>query len=288
MLAAVMLALDLNLPLTDIDSLAEGRLLQSGYRLSDDRLRTISSARRIAVVDDSVLTGREMRRARAKIEACGLGQKVVYVAVYGADEAVREVDTYFEICPMPRIFSWNLMHRSLLSNACVDIDGVLCVDPTAEENDDGPQYRRFLETARPLFRPSEEIGTIVTCRLEKYRARTERWLAEHSIRYRELVMWDLPDKQARLASGGHADFKAAVYRARSDSPLFIESSTVQAQRISDLTYKPVLSVESQRVHWPGTKALLTGLVSNPRWVRKLARRLSGHFHGQLLRANRPN
>ena len=138
MLAAAMLALHLNLPLTDIDSLAEGRLLQSGYRLSDDRLRTIASARRIAVVDDSVLTGREMRRARAKIEACGLGQKVVYVAVYGADEAVTEVDTYFEVCPMPRIFSWNLMHRSLLSSACVDIDGVLCVDPTEEENDDEP------------------------------------------------------------------------------------------------------------------------------------------------------
>ena len=48
----------------------------------------------------------------------------------------------------------------------MDIDGVLCADPTPEENDDGEKYRHFLLNAPPLFIPKVTIGTLVTSRLE--------------------------------------------------------------------------------------------------------------------------
>jgi uncharacterized HAD superfamily protein len=268
-MVANVVALHLNKPLTALNEFLEGRVLSSGRRLDDRPPVSVASANKIVVVDDSIATGYEMRRTRALVEAAGLGHKVIYLAAYASDETWREVDIYFEICPMPRLFAWNLMHRQGLANACVDIDGVLCVDPTEQENDDGPLYKRFLSTAKPLLRPTCEIGTLVTCRLERYRSETESWLREQDVRYRDLVMWDLPSKAARIARGGHAEFKASVYRSLTSSEVFIESSAAQAQVIAKTAFKPVVCVETQRIYHADTRELLLGAARNsPKWISK--------------------
>jgi orotate phosphoribosyltransferase len=286
-LAATMLALHLNLPLTDVEGFLDGRLMSSGRRLGSDGASSIASARTIAVVDDSISSGREMCQTREKIGSAGLGSNVIYVAVYAAKAAVREVDIYFELCPLPRVFAWNLMHRSILDKACVDLDGVLCFDPVAAENDDGPRYLHFLDTATPLLRPTYEIGTIVTCRLEKYRRETVSWLRQHGVKYRELVMWDMPDKQSRVESCGHSIFKASVFRSRPSALLFIESSARQAQDIADLSGKPVICVETQQVCWPGLPSLLKGAVLNsPRWVPKAMQKMWLAVQNKMCRMSR--
>ena len=121
------------------------------------------------------------------------------------------------------------MHHNVLPRCCVDIDGVLCIDPTEEENDDDANYRRFLLEAKPLWTPSYEVGWLVTSRLEKWRKPTEKWLAQQGVRYRELVMLDLPSREARIQSGCHARFKAEVYR-NTPAVLFIESSAPPGPR----------------------------------------------------------
>jgi uncharacterized HAD superfamily protein len=180
------------------------------------------------------------------------------------------VDIAFEICPLPRFFEWNFMHHSALRNACVDIDGVLCRDPVPEENDDGPRYREFMSSVPPLHVPTVLVRTIVTCRLEKYRAETTEWLARHGVQYTELVMLDLPSKAERIRLGGHARFKAEVFRAR-PSRIFIESSVGQAFRIADLARKPVFCVESSSIVFPSSGSLMTGVLGNvPRVIARRA------------------
>lgn len=149
------------------------------------------------------------------------------------------VDYYVEVVPSPRYFQWNIMNHMILKKACFDIDGVLCVDPTVEENDDGPRYRKFLLNAKPLFIPGAEIGALVTSRLEKYRAETEQWLARNGVKYGKLVMLDLPDMAARRKANCHARFKAEEYK-KSEYVLFVESNPVQAAEINGITHKPVL------------------------------------------------
>ena len=51
-----------------------------------------------------------------------------------------------------------MIHSTSLENCCVDIDGVLCKDPTAEDNDEGPNYERFLSNAVPLLHFTTTIG----------------------------------------------------------------------------------------------------------------------------------
>ena len=101
-----------------------------------------------------------------------------------------------EVVGQPRFFQWNLIHHPWLKYACLHIDGVLCADPTADENDDGERYHRFLTTA-PLYVASQTIGWLVTSRLEKHRARTEQWLANQGIQYDNLIMQDVASNRER-------------------------------------------------------------------------------------------
>ncbi|NDW17545.1 phosphoribosyl transferase [Dysgonomonas sp. 216] len=242
MLPANLIALYLNLPYTDIDSFIEGRVYEVGKRKDFTRLgnQTYSN---ILVVDDSVLAGAALARAKEKLETFNEKYNFLFCTVFQYPQTQSLVDIYMELVDAPRIFQWNMFHHLTLSEACVDIDGVLCVDPTEEENDDGERYIHFLKNAVPLYVPTIKIHTLVSCRLEKYRKLTEEWLKKNNIEYDNLVLLDLPDKQARTAWGKYGEYKAKVY-GESNCCLFIESSLTQAQVIAQVTHKDVFCIET--------------------------------------------
>jgi len=250
LLAASMLALHLNLPLTDLDGFVEGRVISGGRRSRGHRvdLRATSNLR-VFVLDDSIQSGEQMAEVKARIDRANLPHEIIFGVVYGSPQGCESVDICFEVLATRRLFEWNLMHHSILDRSCVDIDGVLCSDPTREQNDDGPAYADFLVNADPLLIPSVPIGWLVSCRLEKYRELTRRWLVKHGVTYRELIMMDLPSKEARVTAGSHGKFKADVY-AKTGAHLFIESSDRQAREIAALTGKPVFCVEAQTMVYP--------------------------------------
>ena len=191
-------------------------------------------------------------------------------AVYVSEAASDRPEYWADVVEDPCAFEWDILHPQSLENACVDIDGVLCRDPTPEENDDGPNYREFLTTVEPQMIPDERIGWLVTCRLEQYRPETEQWLADHGVEYDELVMWDLPSKAVRDERGGHGEYKAEVYES-TGAETFVESSLHQAVVIARRAGKPVYCFDENQVIPPGEAAeefghdpLLVRLVENPR------------------------
>lgn len=141
------------------------------------------------------------------------------------------------------------MHHIVLEESCIDIDGVLCLDPTDEQNNDSDAYRRFLSEALPLHRSSRRIGWLVTSRLEKYRDLTETWLKAQGIEYGRLIMLDLPSKAERQRLGTDGSFKGEFYR-NSSASLFIESEHRQALTIARLSGKPVLCLETHQICLP--------------------------------------
>ena len=241
LLVATLLALYLNLPLTDVEGLCEGRIFQAGRRCEHNI--DLSKKCKVLVVDDSVATGLQIQEVKAKIKRYRLPHQIYYGALYVTSLGTRYVDFWYEIIDLPRIFEWNVMHHDILLKSCVDLDGVLCRDPTEEENDDGPKYIKFIRTVKPLFIPSKTIGYIVTTRLEKYRKETEEWLKRYGIKYNHLFMLNLPDKKTRQSLNIHAKFKASIYKL-TDTMLFIESSLSQAIEIVKLSGKPVLCTET--------------------------------------------
>lgn len=275
LLAANLIALALNKPVADVEGLCEGRFLATGgYRIPPgERERFTPAGCKVAlVVDDSIASGRSMQRAREKLQAAGLPYRFLYCAAFVTRQTRALVDLYFEVCPMPRMFEWNFIHHPYLAESCVDLDGVLCVDPAREDNDDAARYADFVRSAQPKFLPTARIGCIVTCRLERYRRETEAWLGLHDVKYDQLVMLDLPDAQTRRRLGIHGRYKADVFR-RSPARVFLESERRQAMEIAYLSGKYALCVDTQEMFAPDLLTVAGATQHSVRLFRRIAGRL---------------
>jgi len=247
LLVANLLSLYLNLPLADLDSFLNSKIVSTGLRCTiENQKHFLHKKRNVLIVDDSLFTGTEITTVKRAIRTADFNHSIHYAVVYIVPGKQEMVDFFYEILPMPRVFEWNFMHHGDMPKWCVDIDGVLCRDPTEEENDDAERYIHFLKTVEPLFIPSVPVGWLATCRLEKYREITEEWLRRNGIKYNNLIMMDFPNKAARIASGSHSAFKAEIYK-KSSANLFIESSLHQAIEIAKLSEKYVLCIETSEM-----------------------------------------
>ena len=250
MLVANMVALKMNLPLGDLDGFLEGRLLAMGRRFGDQSSEEfLKTRRRVLIVDDSIASGAAMRIAKKQIEESAPQHDLTIAAVYVTAEGRDLCDHYAQIIPNPRRFEWNILSSPQIQYYQFDLDGVLCVDPTYEENDDGPKYVEFIRNAKPRFIPTHKIGAIVTSRLERFRVETEAWLEQQGVEYGELLMLDLPTKEERIRTQAAPKFKAKTYR-QSGADLFIESDAKQAVEIARLSGKFVYAVDEATIYGP--------------------------------------
>jgi uncharacterized HAD superfamily protein/hypoxanthine phosphoribosyltransferase len=240
MMPANLLALYLNLPYTDIHSFLKGYIYKSGARR---QFFNETDYKKILVVDDSIASGSALLECKKDLSHLDSKFDIKYCVIYYTPEKGNLADYALEAVATPRYFQWNIFNHSTLDRACFDIDGVLCVDPLKDQNDDGLKYESFLRNAAPLFIPGSKIGTIVTSRLEKYRIETETWLETNGVNYDKLVMLDLPDMKARQKANNHAGHKAKEYKD-STYNLFVESDLGQAIQINRMTKKPVFCTEN--------------------------------------------
>ncbi|WP_250492647.1 hypothetical protein [Caballeronia sp. GAWG1-1] len=244
LLVGTMLALHLNLPFFHLHDFLNGRFDHTYTRRKSSKHRLFEDGRhansRVLIVDDSSgngVTFADLRRRFAD-EGFDTAFNIKYMAAFCLPAALPRVDLHLELVPFPRVFEWNMMHHDNSRFYCVDLDGVLCVDPTPEQNDDGPAYEAFCLGATPRLIPTVPLGAIVTARLEKYRAQTETWLQRQGIRYERLIMCNLPTGAERRRVKAHAKMKADAYRTLGGM-LFVESDPAQAREIRTLTGKPV-------------------------------------------------
>lgn len=223
MIPATLLAMYWNLPLTDVHSLAAGKLYPN---LVQDKW-DIKKTKKVLVVDDTIATGRNLKKIKALLS--GLNYEFKYAAVYATNIARKHVNYYGELVAHPRTFEWDLTLSTQIRDSCCDIDGVLCRNPTREEQSTPEKLSYFYRTVTPWLKPPF-IDKLVTGRLEKYRPDTEAWLKKHGIEYNELIMIS--------EQGDKGKFKAQVYR-KANNLIFIESSPKEAEIIKG-TNKQVL------------------------------------------------
>ncbi len=262
MLLASMISLKTNLPLISLRSFQSNQDVDHSHlkRGSKSVLHRPLDARKILLVDDSLASGQTMDQARERISACYNGQ-VVSLAGFVNPDNIGKVDICLEPLALPRLFEWNIMHHEIIGHACLDIDGVLCVDPTPEQNDDGERYIEFLKNAAPLHIPSTEALHLVTSRLEKYRKETEEWLQRNGVRYGQLHMLDMATAEERRRANAHHKLKAEVYKNDPSATLFIESEHRQAVEILRISGKPVFCVDTNQMYVP---AMLDELLKKQR------------------------
>jgi uncharacterized HAD superfamily protein/hypoxanthine phosphoribosyltransferase len=287
MVPAYQIGLFLNRLVCDIEGfLADGTISHGHTRKLGVSLNSLRQAQHILLVDDSIATGGSMQKALARIQESGFAGRISTCAAIVAPSHRSSVQVSFITLPQPRLFEWNAFHHACVENACFDMDGVLCVDPTSHDNDDGPRYEKFLSSARPLFRPTLRIGHIVSARLEKYRSLTEDWLAANNISYGTLHLVDLPSKEDRIRQGAHCSHKIRVYRDTGAS-MFYESDLGQAREIAQGSGKPVLCVGDMSMVMPGASHL-TATAKSALWrLRYPLGRAKGWLKQQLRSARAP-
>ncbi|TBM00969.1 phosphoribosyltransferase [Hafnia paralvei] len=250
MIPAYLIGLYLNLDVTDFGSFIKNMPLQRGIsRKVDGKLLYPQEARKILLVDDSYATGVSLKRTLNNIPDV-LKERVTTFCVYSTGNNNLDLDIYLRVVKYPRVFEWNILNHGIINDSCFDIDGVLCVDPSEEENDDGDKYRHFLLNAVPKFIPKYKIKYLVTNRLEKYRKETEQWLIKNNVEYEQLIMLDLETKEARQRAGVHSLHKAEFYK-RSGCKLFIESDVRQAYEIMLHTGLHVYCIDNNKMYSPG-------------------------------------
>jgi orotate phosphoribosyltransferase len=243
LLAANLLCLRLNCPMTDVDGLLARRLLSTGRRL-DGAPFDWDDIGRVVVIDDSVNTGGEMRRTAARLSAANLPFTVEYAAVYITPGGYQYVDYWAEVVANPRVFGWNIHHHPILRHACVDLEGIIQRAPVGT---DGGLLPGGVSGAvdLPSSIPSTRLGWVVSTRPESDRSAVRAWLADNGVAYDRLVLLGAADGPGRNESALAAR-KAALYRS-TDAKLFLEGSGSQAAEIARLTNRPVYCDETDRM-----------------------------------------
>lgn len=252
MIPASIVAEFINVPLIDVDSFCAGARPTGGGRL---RLIDRPTTSKVLVLDDTVFRGKSMNNAKAKLEPFKNQYQFIYAAVYLEGRGADVIDFWFEDVRKYTnnfsqivLYEWNIFHHipSIMNYCMYDMDGVLCVNPPDERKTE--EYERYIQDAIPLFTPTLNIGAVVTYRLIKYQDITEAWLKNNGIKYGNLYMFDAQSWDERNKSGITPEmFKAHRY-AKSNTNLFVESDEHQAQRIWEITRKPVLCVDNNTMY----------------------------------------
>ena len=195
----------------------------------------------ILVVDDCITTGRSINTATERIREKYPSATITTGVLFANDKNKGMVDSYHMIINGYQLFQWNMMHYKL-GPVGFDLDGVICESSRNSKNEE--KYREFLNNARPYLIPEFEIDYIITSRLEKYRPQTEKWLKENNVKYKNLIMWNVPSKPSEDEAA--ASFKSKIIK---DTPIFyyIESSIKQAELIWSVTKVPCLCIDEMRI-----------------------------------------
>ena len=248
LMVAGMMAMTRHVHLGDIQTFANtGKFTSPGRRMTVAGPSPYRGT--ICVVDDSAYSGKAMRDARAGMERSPYyaHHDWKFVVVYGSEKAKYSYDDCIKPINEARRFEWNFMNRGDITDAIVDIDGVLCEDPPAKLEDNYDRYREWVATAPPKNIPYYEIGTLVTMRLGLYREETESWLERWGIRYKRLMMCDARTPHKRRKEWDYGKWKGDQ-AVRVKATWGIESCPKQAQRIAEVAGIPVVCTVERRVY----------------------------------------
>ena len=243
----------LNVPLIDIDSFVAGIKPYGGGRLRYYNKKE-HNTKRVLVVDDTVFSGMSKVKAKEKLERFS-DYQFIFMAVYLEGPGENYIDLWLEDLreytngfTQIVLYEWNIFHHNedIMERCLYDLDGVLCLDPPDERNEQ--EYLDYIKNAVPLFIPTTKIGGIVTYRLIKNKDITVDWLARNNVEYGMMLMFNANSWEERAAQNIHpGKWKGMIYKSLDKYNLFVESSSEQAKIIHEISGKPVLSIEDNKI-----------------------------------------
>ena len=251
MIPAYMIAEYLNKQVTDIEQFAGEHQIAIGRR---GIYRRRGKEGKVMIIDDTVYSGWAIDNARRKVEHLQGKYEILFACVYAeGKEAKEKVDIWLNDNSLLNggkryLYEWNIFQHVKSKGKWMmwDMDGLICKDPPDDR--DTAAYEAYLPQAIPMIIPSNDIGAICTYRLEKYRAVTEKWLADNDVKVSRVIMFQAPNREMRNRAKQPAQYKAEEYLRATWAELFLESDRDQAERIHELTGKPVFCYKNGKMY----------------------------------------
>ena len=234
LLAASLVALELNVPMIPLESLLDGQL-PDVPALRRTKRDTYTGQGIYLVIDDTCASGRKIDSIRPRLHPD------VKIGVIQGSEHADYFGVRFDL-ELHQSFEWTLLHDDNAEFTLCDLDGVLCEDWVGDECVEPDRYAAHIRNAKPLRIPSYPLLGIVTNRLAQHKQETACWLARHGIEYQTLIVSPWRTVVERN-DNSQQNRKAACYLGCDHARLFIESSGREAREIKRLTSRPVFSVE---------------------------------------------
>lgn len=262
LLAANLISLYTNLPLTDIDSFIEGKVLCPSFQDSASTERAFTG--KILIVDDSVATGKAIIDAKQKLQPImnAASYELLFCCVYADPEKKHLVDIPLLLLNRPRVFEWNLFHNKIMENSGVNLPGILAVDANRYSLPDNIKHFKTLLNTVPYIIPKKSIGTVFYASPKENQTATEKWLLQNGVQFSELLQKDDLDI-------------ASEYKKRKNLTLFIESRQQEAQHLYESTGKDVYCLENN-IMYSNTKddGMAASLpVRSKRFLSKIKRKI---------------
>lgn len=234
LLAANLISLYTKLPLTDIDSFIEGKILCPSFQ--NDSLNAKAFEGKILIVDDSVATGKAIEDARQKLKPIieAASYKLLFCCIYADPEKKHLVDIPLLLLGRPRVFEWNLFHNKIIEKSGVNLSGVLAINPNGPNIKNEKHFKTILN-ATPYIIPKKNIGTIFYTSDKQDQKATETWLQKNGVQFSELVINDNSDL-------------GLAYKKRKNLTLFIEFEKLSAEHIFEKSGKDVYCIESNTMY----------------------------------------
>jgi hypothetical protein len=178
-----------NIPLSTPDLFLQGDTWFTKLATNDQKTKPdVTRFKTVLLVEDAILTGREMMHAKQQILEKYPHLKVELGSLFYDHRTKPLLDQYFT--ELRGYCIWEFLKGGFdIGIVASDLDGVICEDCPPEMDDDGEKYLEFIRNATPKFVPLFELAAIVTSRREKYRKETELWLKKNGVKYRNLFMF---------------------------------------------------------------------------------------------------
>jgi len=232
---ADILATKFGRPLTTPDLFVDGKIWESSL------IKKPKNIQRVLLVDDSASSGKALDEATKKILRYNPKLTIKKAVLISTPNGKKYVD-YVQLIKKPKhLLEWQLIQNFKLTKFSVDFDGVLCEDCPRGVGLIEEEYIEWMKNAKPFMIPINEIDTIITSRLEKYRDITEKWLKENNCKYKKLKMINLKSDYKKNLNTV-ISFKVNAIK-ESKPELFWESNFREAYEINKKTKVPVLCTD---------------------------------------------
>lgn len=212
------------------------------------------NTKKYLIIDDTVCSGKQMKEKIDTIKAIHpeftYVSCVMYLDAFGGNR-IYIPDIYLDIHNDNYVlYEWSLFRDGINNLTLYDFDGVLCYDPPSDTNI--LEYEKYLKNPKPKFniitanKYFDFPINICSYRIKKYYQETVDFLIKYGYKPGQIFLFNAETIEERNKIPSYI-YKAHVYQ-NSNFRLFVESNDYEALMINQITKRPVLSIEKNKLY----------------------------------------